>query len=1482
MPPDLASQLIVPPPRRGGESGGGKRRRGRDWGAVVAQVLCAAFAVIGLLPLLLGGVVRSTAVRAWAARETERILRDQHLIASYEVNVAVWPAAILIDHLRVESSDGKEPALVAAQVSVRPRFFALLSGRLVVAEVGVSSPVVRLVVRDGAVANLDVKPPKSKAEGPFHAPFDVISVDGARIDLDIEGVHVRGAELDVDVTAEDDPEAGSSFELAVRAGDTRIERTSGEPLRVDDDELCSVDARVRIDPGQILVRRLDAAGYIDLDAAPDTSPGCGLGQADKRRAELALSHFTVQLPAKPGDAPALAGYVHARGPLSVAHRLADLPETDGWVGVTGDVRYRPGMALPEADVHFEAHAIQVAQFHFAQEIQSDLSIIDRSIRSPKTMIRIADGVANLTAVEVRPLDPGAPLKARLDVAGANFTTLMANLGVSQQAHVAWDIKELHAPEVVGTLVPLHIDGDFTAPTANFTVFDRPAKDPARERIIGVREAGLRARFAVRPLALEFQNIHVQMPHSTLSDGFVSIGYHGSLRVDAPVGNIDLVDATPLAAIPLEGQVDLDLHIAGNLSDPHLTADAKIQHFVFADMPFGNVSQAHVDLRGLVVELRDVKVARNKSAYEVRSARLDFGGPASVSMDALISTANLGLHDFLGVFRLDDDPRFATLDGKLSANADLHLALGGPEDPCGGGFVLVHTKVHGDNLALFGEVFDDGDADLTYRWTDRLAGIAGADIDVRGVTFHKVRGTGPSAVRGAVIGSGGVRRGGVLHAQFVVDALPISRIDLLSKIAGKAEGTVSGVISASGPVDGWAAHGAVDVSPLRLHGASLGGSRFTFDVNQTRAPTRPGPMTRCRAPIPPAFDKDAFARDTTSQGELAVDGDLFGGQLVLRHVTVSRQASPQITGDVSMQRADIGALVRAFGTAASVDLGGTALGGELSGDLHVQHLDLADLPGSRLTFTPGAVVVTRGSTRLVLRSSGATISVAADDLIVPDVVLSLQTPGGLGGSATIAGKVHELFRDPDVDIKGELAPLDLAMLVGVVPKVDRALGVMTGSLSIRGKTSSPAVAGALHLKGGELSVRGLPSAISDLDVDVTADASEIRIAHGSARFAGGAVRASGSVPITKEGLGRARVNLGATDVHLAPAEGVSATFDADLEVTTSVGGTAEDALPHVTGDVTVTSFEYTRPVNIDLNALGGKSKKTDAPTYDPTRDAVRLDVALKSRVPLRIRNNLVEASLAIDTGAVMVTGTNELFGLRGGLKVLPGGRFHILANDFDVKQGQIRFDDATRIVPNVDILAVTEYRRYTDTTTAAAAGAGAGPEGIASQGAGNVWRISLHAYGDVDDLHLDMTSDPPLSHEDIVLLLTIGMTGAEVAQVQAGSLGTSAALEALATASGADRAVKNAIPLIDDFRFGSAYSSKTGRTEPQLILGKHLADAVRATVATSVGEDQELRATVEWRLSQRLGILGSYDNINDVSSSTVGNVGADLRWHIEFE
>ena len=274
----------------------------------------------------------------------------------------------------------------------------------------------------------------------------------------------------------------------------------------------------------------------------------------------------------------------------------------------------------------------------------------------------------------------------------------------------------------------------------------------------------------------------------------------------------------------------------------------------------------------------------------------------------------------------------------------------------------------------------------------------------------------------------------------------------------------------------------------------------------------------------------------------------------------------------------------------------------------------------------------------------------------------------------------------------------------------------------------------------------------------------------------------------------------------------------------------------------------------------------------------------------MRNNLVDAKLAIDQRGLHVTGTNQRIGLRGELATLPGGRFRVFANDFEVQKATIRFDDPTRIAPHVDITGVTEYRRYSNTVSSAGAG-GANTTGGAGVTSGNIssggrggglWRITLHAYGDTEDLRVDMTSDPALSREDIFFLLTIGLTRAEVDQVRAGSVYASAAFEAIGTVSGADRALKTAIPVIDDFRFGSAYSPRTGRTEPQVTLGRRLTDNVRANVSTGLTEDRQLRSNVEWRLSRPLSVQTSYDNISTVSSGSIGNFGLDFRWRIEFD
>jgi translocation and assembly module TamB len=64
--------------------------------------------------------------------------------------------------------------------------------------------------------------------------------------------------------------------------------------------------------------------------------------------------------------------------------------------------------------------------------------------------------------------------------------------------------------------------------------------------------------------------------------------------------------------------------------------------------------------------------------------------------------------------------------------------------------------------------------------------------------------------------------------------------------------------------------------------------------------------------------------------------------------------------------------------------------------------------------------------------------------------------------------------------------------------------------------------------------------------------------------------------------------------------------------------------------------------------------------------------------------------------------------------------------------------------------------------------------------------------------------------------------------------------------------------------------------------KRLAERIRANVTSGVAEWREIRSNVEWQLSPRVSVEGSYDNVNDISSSSLGNLGADVRWRMEFE
>jgi translocation and assembly module TamB len=322
------------------------------------------------------------------------------------------------------------------------------------------------------------------------------------------------------------------------------------------------------------------------------------------------------------------------------------------------------------------------------------------------------------------------------------------------------------------------------------------------------------------------------------------------------------------------------------------------------------------------------------------------------------------------------------------------------------------------------------------------------------------------------------------------------------------------------------------------------------------------------------------------------------------------------------------------------------------------------------------------------------------------------------------------------------------------------------------------------------------------------------------------------------------------------------FGADTRVRWARGA----RLPELSGTLRVSRLLYTRPVHFfqTLTEISRRSR-TEVERYDPANDHVAFDLRVIADAPIAVANNLLDAELSIDDAEqpFRVVGTDQRFGVVGKLD-LDRGVARFRSANFDVQRGSvIRFSDESRIEPEFDVRAVTTVRRSGDFSV---------PQ----------WRITLRAHGTGDSLRLETQSEPDLSQEDVALLLTIGMTRAEAQQLQAGSLGQTAALEALATVTGVDREVRNAVPVIDDFRFSSSYSLRTNRSEPQISIGKRITERVRLSATTGLGEAREFRTSVEWRLDDQASVQAGYDNLNNTTNSSLGNLGVDLRWRLEFE
>jgi translocation and assembly module TamB len=475
-----------------------------DLGRTLARVLCVVLGAIGLLPVAALLFVSSPLTQRWAEEETRRVLqRELGLSAKHKVAVRLLPLRLEVTELEVPASDGGPPALTVETVSASPRVFSLLAGTLDLGDIELTKPRARLVIRDGKLTNVKYRLPTSnKPRAKTDTPFFTLSVSEGRFNVDLDGTLIETGPVDLDVFAEQK----DVFEVSLHASKSylrraRVDQTLGVPTSGatvnDDDVVCRVEARLRAEKEQILVRRFSVLGVLDGDPAAAAGPGCE--NAEEQTRQLALRLSQVRIVPRKDALPLLSGHLVARVPLALTNRFVKTHPLQGWAALAGDVKFDGSERLPELTAKLTGAGIEFWDYRLMKQLEVDVRIEDEVIHVPRYYMKFADGDVHLKNGRIDPFAPGGRLDVEVvEGKGMQFSALMRDLGVTPNTIIWWDLNKTTVKKIGGSFAPLKIDAEIVADTRDFEVFDRAYHDKNRQHMIGVKHAIVRGKLGVRP------------------------------------------------------------------------------------------------------------------------------------------------------------------------------------------------------------------------------------------------------------------------------------------------------------------------------------------------------------------------------------------------------------------------------------------------------------------------------------------------------------------------------------------------------------------------------------------------------------------------------------------------------------------------------------------------------------------------------------------------------------------------------------------------------------------------------------------------------------------------------------------------------------------------------------------------------------------------------------------------------------------------
>ncbi len=474
-------------------------------------------------------------------------------------------------------------------------------------------------------------------------------------------------------------------------------------------------------------------------------------------------------------------------------------------------------------------------------------------------------------------------------------------------------------------------------------------------------------------------------------------------------------------------------------------------------------------------------------------------------------------------------------------------------------------------------------------------------------------------------------------------------------------------------------------------------------------------------------------------------------------------------------------------------------------------------------------------RILIQAGPADLAYESGALILSDAPIELLPNGRFqGGRLQVRGRLSA-EGNLDAQASGDI-PLDLAR--PFVPGMEKADGRLDLKASVAGSLDAPLFQAEMNFNDLTVAMEALDQEVTDISGRIRLDPQAIEITALSGRMGTGRLDLGGRVGIEDGSFKDADLTLNAHQLSLDIPDMMEITLNSRLAFSGSGSKSRLD------GDIMVLDGHYYKDVDLfPVSALTRRTRRIEPPTRKQKNtllEGMGLNIHVGRREPLLVDNNVAYLAVSPDL-TVGGTAANPVI---TGRATIDSGSVNVYKSEFDVQKGVIDFVNPYKTEPIVDIRAEMQVRS---------------------------WSIFLNVSGPLDNLDLQLVSDPLESHADIISLIAFGKTAREMG-TGGGAAGPGRMVSGL-LAGKTGRRVQSATGVDQlDIRMGE--DDGTGGQAVHVSVGKDLSRqmSVLYDVDTRAGETIQ-RITTVYRILENLLMSGFQDS--------AGQMGGEIKYRLEF-